>query len=327
MLGKVNSILQRIQQQIPGCANRAQAAWYLLDFAAARLRYHVMFEEYRQYQFYRLKNRARREYVTEYEVLNVLPRKFNHPQSSKILDDKLQFNRYFKDCVGRDYCCLDGCNEAEFAAFVKKHPSFILKPTDSWCGHGVMKMDCGAETDIAELYAQLRKDYGACLVEEIIVQHEKMASLNPDSVNTIRVISLLDAKGEVHIPCAAVRIGRSGACIDNFCSGGMAAAVDAASGMIISGAFDRNSDRYLVHPDTGTGIVGFQIPEWDRVVDAVKAAARRLPDVRFVGWDVVVQRNGTVCFVEGNSNPGARTIQMPLKQGLKPAYVSVLGRF
>ena len=51
------------------------------------------------------------------------------------------------------------------------------------------------------------------------------------------------------------------------------------------------------------------------------------PEVRLIGWDVVVKQNGEINLIEGNISPGARTIQMPIKEGLRKEYRSILGRF
>jgi len=328
VLNKVKNKIKQIRREIPECSGDVEALLILADFLVSKKRYHVLFEEYRQYGFYKLRNRAKREYITEYDVIHVMPGLFSDKELRKKLDDKSSFNAFFADFLGREYCLIDENNEEAFVRFIQDKKTFIVKPTDSWCGHGVAKVDVPVgDVGKRELYRKLISEYKKFLAEECFIQHEAIGRLNPDSVNTIRVISMIDKDGEVHVPFASIRIGRKGSAVDNFCAGGMAAAIDVDTGMIITHAFDGAGNNFFVHPDTGIRIIGFEIPEWKQLVQTVRDAAKRLGGIRFVGWDVVVRHDGKVCLIEGNSSPGARTLQLPLKKGLKPVYHKYLGKF
>lgn len=327
-MAKIRALYAKIQKQIPDCGGFLAQTATLLDFVRCKLVFHVSFEEYRQYAFYQLKDRAKRDYVTEHDVLVVIPERFNRSEQAGLLDNKASFNRFFGDLLGREYGVFSQGDAEAFCRFAEGKQTVVIKPTDSWCGHGVQKCEIPAgEKEKRELFETLVKAYTTFLAEECFQQHEQIAQLNPDTVNTLRVISIADPEGEIHIPFASIRIGRKGAVVDNFCAGGMAASIDPQSGMIISGAYDGAGTQYMVHPDTGTTIIGRSIPYWDQVTDTIREAAKRLPEVRFIGWDAVIRNDGKICLLEGNSNPGARTIQMPLKRGIKPDYQKYLGKF
>lgn len=321
VIKKIHNKLKQIHKEIPECDSFVQAACILVDFLISKKLYHVQFEEYRQYSFHKLRHCARKEYVTEYDVIKVLPEMVNKGPMRDTLDDKAAFNAYFSDLLGRDFCLLSETDEKKFLDFVSDKKKIVIKPTNSWCGHGVCKIDIPDHiTDKAALFSTLINNYGTLLAEECFVQHEEIDRLNADSVNTIRVISMIDPEGNVHIPFASIRIGRKGSDVDNFCAGGMAAAIDAESGIVVTHAFDGAGNQYFVHPDSKNKIIGFQIPNWRKLLDTVTKAAERIPQMRFVGWDVVVRKDGKICLIEGNSNPGARTLQLPLKKGVKPVY-------
>lgn len=328
MANKIQRKLEQIKKEIPECDTKVKAMGILIDFLICKKRYHVQFEEYRQYSFHKLRHNAKKEYVTEYDVIKVMPALFNKGDLRHTLDDKSAFNAFFHDLLGREYCYVSKQDEARFLDFVSTKERIVVKPTDSWCGHGVSKIVIPASIgERKQLYASLISNYGEFLAEECFVQHEQISKLNPDSVNTIRVISMTDADGKIHIPFASIRIGRKGSDVDNFCAGGMAAAIDADSGIVVTHAFDGAGKQYFVHPDSGTQIIGFQIPEWNELKKTITRAAERIPTMRFIGWDAVVHENGKVCLIEGNSNPGARTLQLPLKKGIKPIYYKYLGKF
>ncbi|MBF2055266.1 MAG: hypothetical protein IGS03_17595 [Candidatus Sericytochromatia bacterium] len=69
------------------------------------------------------------------------------------------------------------------------------------------------------------------------------------------------------------------------------------------------------HPDTGAALVGLQLPDFEQVLRLVKTAARRLPLVRAVGWDIALSAQGP-CLIEGNDN-WCVTIQMTMRQGIR----------
>ena len=185
-----------------------------------------------------------------------------------------------------------------------------------------MKFEKKDFSDPDALYQQLTS-CGSTLVEEYLVQHEDMSRLYPHSVKTLRIVSLIDREGEPHIVYAFVRIGQGGRVVDNLNNGGMAAPIDLETGKISHVAFDKDYHYFDTHPDTGTYLIGYPIPYWDKAVELVLASAKRIPQLRYVGWDVAVTEKGVV-FVEANQHPGHDILQMPPhtpdKIGMLPRY-------
>lgn len=140
--------------------------------------------------------------------------------------------------------------------------------------------------------------------------------LNPTSVNTIRVITVLQ-DDRVHVIGTILRMG-VGSVVDNLSAGGIAAAVDPKSGHVTAPAVSimPNENKYERHPVTKTEIIGFQIPEWSDVISLVETAATRVPSVRTVGWDVAIARTGPV-LIEGNDNWNKRIWQVTLGKGMR----------
>lgn len=124
--------------------------------------------------------------------------------------------------------------------------------------------------------------------------------MNPDTVNTIRVYTLKDGKGIVHIPAAALRVGTPNHCVDNFHAGGTAWPLDVKTGMVVAGGFSSKGSihsKYL--PGKDIYMVGFRVPNWDEVCGTVSAAAERTP-LRWLGWDIAVTEDG-LDIVEANN--------------------------
>ena len=119
-------------------------------------------------------------------------------------------------------------------------------------------------------------------------------------MNTCRIATLLGDKAQ-GIVYAFVRIG-NGKVMDNVDCGGMAARIDLDSGMLLTVGADKAGNTYEKHPMTGTSIIGFRIPYWEEAKQMCLEAAQKVPQLRFVAWDVAITENGPT-FIEGNSFP------------------------
>ncbi|WP_331835836.1 sugar-transfer associated ATP-grasp domain-containing protein [Erysipelothrix piscisicarius] len=161
------------------------------------------------------------------------------------------------------------------------------------------------------------------LIEEYFVQHEAMSSLYPESVNTLRMITFFDGK-DVHVLEGVLKIGNGGH-LDNFGAGGMYTVLD-DGGKVLYPAFDKDAVAFDKHPITGTDIVGFQVPLYDEIVEMLDRAAREVPQIQYVGWDVAVGQKRP-SLIEGNYNTGVFQMKPSLtgsKEGLLPKFRKVI---
>ena len=79
-----------------------------------------------------------------------------------------------------------------------------------------------SERFLKDLLLKYKKNY---LVQDAVKQHPAMARLNPDSINTLRIVTFRSGM-EVVVCYVAIRIGRNGQVIDNESAGGMSAKVN-----------------------------------------------------------------------------------------------------
>ena len=208
----------------------------------------------------------------------------------------------------------------EVIKFLEKHEEFMAKPIDGCCGKKIEKIKVSDYKSLDELYQYLQdKNFE---LEEIIIQNEKVSKIYPYSINTVRVVTILK-DNEAHIINASFRIGNNKNFVDNFNSGGMVAPVDEKLGVVKQPAIDKNKKLYTVHPLTGEQIQGFEFPYWNEAMEMVKEAAKIIPQVGYVGWDVAFTPNGP-SFVEANDFPGHDIYQLPEhtpdKIGVWPKY-------
>lgn len=276
--------------------------------------------DYFEYEFYAKKHIAKRGYVT-WRRANRYFRILQNPGSVNQLKDKLEFYRNFDECLGRRWIYPKEATRTEFLEFIETDPVIIVKPRCGGCGQGVRRIRVQRDA-VNSVYNELTENDS--IAETCIRQVDIMNKFHPASVNTVRVYTVLTNSG-VRIMAAAFKIGNGGAVIDNHAAGGILAAVDVESGLVYTTGIDKYSTRYIIHPMSGEQIVGFQIPMWDQVRQLVAQLANRVPDIRYVGWDVALTDHGPV-VIEGN-NRGMFDLQQQADQiGKRAIYDEVLAQ-
>ncbi|EDP71459.1 putative hexapeptide transferase family protein [Flavobacteriales bacterium ALC-1] len=148
---------------------------------------------------------------------------------------------------------------------------------------------------------------------EFIEPSEFSKSLNETSVNTMRIITLIDPKtNKAFIARAVQRIGvAASAPQDNFTKGGLSAAIDLMTGQLSDCTRHpktKEHKRYTHHPDTNIKIEGVIIPNWKSIEAQIIEAANNLPTLKVIGWDFVISNKGLVA-IEGNHHPDPDVLQ------------------
>lgn len=289
--------------------------WILIDMILCGFRYQAGYYDYLEFEFYNMDKAMRETYITR-GINNEIVRKYNDKNYFYKFDNKIEFNKIFKDFLKRDYLLLEDYDS--FLKFVSKKKEIIVKPIDGEGGVDVEKISILSNTNLKKLYKSL-KEKKQLLLEDVIVQHQVMSKLYPDSVNTLRMFTFYHNKKTVFL-YAVLKIGNGGV-TDNFSSGGMYTFLD-STGKVMIGAIDKEDHIYGIHPKTKSQIIGFQVPMFEDAVNLVKEASKKVKEVGYVGWDVAITRDGPV-LVEGNCFPGVFQMKAslnPLKEGMLPTY-------
>ena len=289
------------------------------DILASVFTYNISILEYFQFRFFEKNKEERKKwagtgYMFEFQL------KMNPKSQRDILDDKTKFYKSYSKYFVHHVADI---------ADLKSKPLLVQKLLENPSGKLVFKVadgKCGAQVEIREtqsfnantLISFMEKEKYD-LVEEFIIQHPKLQALSPSAVNTVRIFTQLNDKNEVVILGCRQRISVNSP-VDNMAAGNLAAPIDEATG-IVSGPgvySDITKHEEISHPVTGVGIVGFQVPFWNEIIDMVKEAALAHPQNRSIGWDIVVTENGPG-FIEGNHDWCKLLWQLPAQKGLKSA--------
>ena len=238
-------------------------------------------------------------------------RKFNPKKYSMYFWDKSKFNITFYNYIKRDWLLTRGKTEDEVISFLKNHSKVVVKPIALSSGKGIYIIETENQFDVIN-YA---KDFTQkeVLLEEFIIQHKKLAELNPTSVNSVRIYTVLDEKEMVYIISAALRVGGKEAVVDNFHSGGICYSIDIETGICGLG-YDMMGNEYRIHPSTNLKVIGLEIPNWGKLKEFIYKVAKVLPKSRLIAWDVAILEDGFE-LIEGNYEGDPGIMQTPSKLG------------
>lgn len=289
----------------------------------AMTKYRWDFDEFYIFHYEEIDDAKRRSFAPEFDK-NTFADMVNDPKQADVFLDKFTTYEYFKDFFGRDVYNIRSIADIEsqgFETFFSKHPRFIVKPVFGTRGAGIEVVGFNnvskARKYLSDLY---NSGIRAIIIEELIVQHEKLAELHKESANTLRVITIR-YEDRVDVIHAYLRVGKGNSVIDNASAGGVFGVVNIETGRIYA-ACDRWGNSFDVHPDTGKHLIDFEVPMWEDVKVLVKKAAQVLPEVHYVGWDVAVTNKGCV-LIEGNDK-GRWSFQFAKQEGFRDEMNTIL---
>lgn len=275
------------------------------------------FEEYFLYDFLNIDKQNRKNYITSnnryylYTVLNDF--KLEH-----IFYNKNETFNAFKEYFKRDqFFIYQDASLKDFLIFTSNKNKVIFKPKNLSSGRGVEIIDLGNHNP--EMLFNNLKLKGEGVLEDLIIQDDLMASFHPESVNTLRIPTIICRKNSVDnitIFHPIMRVGKNKMIVDNGGAGGILLAIDSINGSIISDGYDEDGVVYESHPDTNIKFKGFQVPKWGEAIKLVKELARKFPDARYVGWDLALNNRKEWVLVEVNMSGEFKVLQIPLKMGL-----------
>lgn len=283
----------------------------------------VGFNDYMEFDFAILSRAERATWVTSPLALE-LSNTYDDAAYVHHFHDKIEFNRLFDRFLGREWIDLRETDAAALEAFARRHPVLIGKEPVSKSGFGVSRYDTAGVTDWVALRTELI-ERGQVLVEERIVQHPDLEAIAPGTANTTRVTTFVKDDGTVEIINMAQKFGR-GRVSDQGAFGGFYTALH-EDGRAMGMGYDIHGELYATHPDTGATIADFQLPDMDAVRALITDVALVVPQVRYVGWDIVATAAGPV-LVEGNWGAGVfenKPTATGIRHGHLPRYRAAMG--
>lgn len=254
-------------------------------------------------------------YIPDDIYFNDINYYYNDFQAFKFIDNKTNYDKLFPTIhqpailaarkngfwyLGDELVTLDTVR-----SLLQKYTTvFVKRATDCGGASGVFCLENSSSEQFRAEFDRIVETISTDIaIQKMVVQHEDISKLNPDSVNTLRILTLLHKNGEVKVYSSILRIGGGKGRVDNFCAGGMAVGVDDA-GKLKEYGYYLNGNRITEHPMTKVSFLGYEVPSFEAAKDLVKRAHLYVPHFRMVSWDVAIESDGTPTLIEANLADG-----------------------
>lgn len=263
-------------------------------------------------------------FLSHHIYLPVVARLLNDYDYTRMFDDKGLLGYLAKSSLNFPYTVVRRVSGDYYSARMRQitreeavaacaaEESLFLKPSNHVSGgHGSESVSLvglspdARERRVEKAFAAQGRDFVA---QRAVRQHPVMAQFNPDSVNSLRVTTLL-LNGRYSLCSILLRMGRAGSSVDNWGVGGLLAHVD-EDGTIAPKAYDIALKEY--ESNGGCVFAGKTIPQMPKILEAVeKAHTEEFALCKLVGWDVTLDESGEPVILELNSSqPGLIAEQM-----------------
>lgn len=189
-------------------------------------------------------------------------------------------------------------SKQEAIELLKQHPVFVAKVArGTGGGKGVQKIVLDEIQDrdafLGELLSPIDVEF-----EKVVQQNEFLGQFNPDSVNTIRFITL-NINKKCTVLSAFLRMGSRGSFVDNL-SGGHGFLVGINSeGYLNEFGVDEHFEKKFTAP-TGLAFKGIQIPSYSRIKQQMIDFHKKIPFANLIGWDVTLDHEMNPVIIEVN---------------------------
>ncbi len=293
------------------------------DFKHALDKHWVSYDEYAyQYEFYNKSEEERAEFVSR-EKMGYFYRRYTPGSAKGLFRNKYRFLTKYSKYIHRDWIYAPEASYEEFAQLVSKYDC-IIKPCDGAFGREIFKIYKNSDhTDDKILYESCVKD--RLLVEQCVESCEELKAFHPQSLNTIRVVTVAN-KEKACVFSGVFRTGVGNSVIDNSHAGGVSVQINVENGVVETDGANTKGERFVSHPDSGIVFKGFRIPKWDSVVKTCCEAAKMI-DNPITGWDVAINSNGDVELIEGNYAPDMDMMQTRYKAGAKKKIYALIKEY
>lgn len=294
------------------------------DYKQALEKHWVSYSEYTsKYEFYKKTEEERDEYISRLRMGYFYWRYSSGAAKSVMRNGKQGFLELFKKFIHRKWLYVPEASYEEFEKLISNYDC-IVKPCDGKLGRGIFKIykDDNHNND-KQLYESCVKD--KMLVEQCIEECEELKAFHPQSLNTLRIVTISN-KEKAAVFSGVFRMGVGDSVVDNSHKGGVSVQINVTNGIIETDGANTNGERFVCHPDSGIVFKGFQIPQWDNIVKTCCEAAIMYGNP-ITGWDVAINKQGEIEFVEANSGPDMDMMQTRYNAGAKKRIYGLIKQY
>lgn len=198
-------------------------------------------------------------------------------------------------------------SQDDLKQILDREESVVLKrATASAGGRGIYFFDKNIASEVVAVLPEISEDI---MIQELFQQHPDIERINPNCLNSIRVMSLLSEEG-VKILSAIIRLSVNHMRVDNISAGGIACAIR-PDGSLNTKAAGFAGIWYEKHPTSQIAFADCKIPSYPKVLEKIKELHLCVPHFRLVAWDFTIDTDGEPVLIEPNvCNGGMDILQL-----------------
>lgn len=262
----------------------------LLDMIWCNLRYGAMdSRDYWLFEFYKKSASERNAFFTKRRYFKLI-KHFDKRIFVQMCEKDFMYREY-RNFIKRDWLLVDkDCSEDAFKSFIEMHDVTFVKPVSSEQGNGICKVKKTETEKIIELYSNRNKF--PFLLEDVVKNCEEMNAVNPYSLNTLRVYTIVPKNEQPKVVSVSLRCGCGNVAVDNWGAGGVGYPVDIDLGIIFSYGKNKKGEKFAIHPGTNVQMIGMKIPYFEEALKLAIDCTRHNSKVLYAGIDIALTPNG-----------------------------------
>ena len=262
----------------------------LLDMIWCNLRYGAMdSRDYWLFEFFKKSASERNSFFTKRRYFRLI-KKFDRKTFVQMCEKDFMYKE-FKDFIKRDWLLVNqNSSEDTILSFIKEHGKVLVKPVSDEQGKGVCKIEPLEKDKIKELVEH--RNEKPFLLEEVLVNHPELDKINSNSLNTLRIFTIVPKGEKPKVISVSLRCGVGKTAVDNWGAGGICYPVDLNYGIVFSYGKNKKGVEFAVHPETDIQMIGMKIPYYREAIQLALQSTTYNPNVLYAGCDVAITPNG-----------------------------------
>lgn len=301
--------------------NRKVTGWTKIDILFEFIFHGYLAYEYVSYHFEKKSHKERKAFYSEMDRWRFSNISNNRKDIWKLKNKRLAYE-IFKKWYNREQIIVTSNDDLEkYSDFISRHTKFFIKPFAGGGGINSGWFDTSKYSSPSESLQAILKN-GSYVLEEGVYQCQAMADFNPDSINTLRIVTIKQSD-KISKWFAFVRTGRKGCPVDNGGRGGIIIGVDINTGEMNTDGINEKGEIFPSHPDSGKPYKGFKLPFWEESLKVAMEMMDALPTINCIGWDIALTDKGPV-IIEANGQTALCGPQITQQKGLRKEYEEIL---
>lgn len=260
----------------------------VLDILSCYKKYQINYNEYLNMEVYLMNSKQREGFISD-EINKGFVSKYNDINFKYIFEDRIEFNRIFKNFINRDYIVIDEKSYIKFVDFLIGKSKIVAKPIKKDLQEKIKVFRIDAKTDRKKLFNLLLKKK-LVLIEEFIRQNNTLNKVCETCVNSLQVTTFIDEDNNVIILNRIFKIGINNL-LNSLNNGGLYTLLD-KNGKVLYPAISKDDKLYKIHPKSKVNLEDYIFKDLKKVEEFIRYIAKELKEVRYITWDVTLTNNG-----------------------------------